>query len=459
MTKKWSLFGKGAKGDKSTPSGRGKTAIDYLPDADEIERSPLPRFAQFTLHVLMLSLVVFLVWAVVSKLEKVVTAQGSLVNPLPNIVVQPLETSIIQSIDVRVGQIVKKGDTLATLDSTFIKSDENQLRQRFDSLETQIAGLEQELQGKGTPSTPPSSADGQLQANLLTERRANYQAQQMKMGETAAKLRAALSTNRRDQTLATSRLKQLKEIEGMQEKLVAQKIGAPLQLMEAQIRSKEVERDLSQVMNREQEILRELAAFEAEKVAFERGWRQKTMEELLSITRERDALNEQIQKTDKRHRLVTLVAPEDSVVLEIIKLSPGSIVREAETFFTLVPLNVTLEAEVKIDSVDVGYIKVGHPVHLKIDAFPFQRHGTIEGKIRTISEDAFKRDGNTKTAGDVYYVARITMTSTALKNMVEKARLLPGMTLTAEIVVGERSVMSYIAWPLLKGLDEAVREP
>jgi len=383
-----------------------------------------------------------------------------LVNPLPNIVVQPLETSIIQTIDVRVGQIVKKGDPLATLDSTFIRADENQLRIRFESLDTQAKGLEQELEGRSTPNSSSGGADGKLQANLLSERQGNYRAQQLRMGETAAKLRAALATNRRDQALAAGRLKALKEIEAMQEKLVAQKIGAPLQLMEAQIKSKEVERDLAMVANREQEILRELAAFEAEKTAFERGWRQKTMEDLLAVTRERDSVNEQLQKADKRRRLVTLVAPEDAVVLDVVKLSPGSIVREAETFFTLVPLNVTLEAEVRIDSQDIGYIKIGHPVHIKIDAFPFQRHGTLDAKVRTVSEDAFKQDASNKSVGgQVYYVSRITLSGTNLKNMVEKSRLLPGMTVTAEIVVGERSVLSYIAWPLLKGLNEAVREP
>jgi len=453
MSSKWLFWKSGGKAGKPAP------AVEYLPDADALEQSPPPRFAQFTLQLLAVSLVVFICWAVFSKLDMVVTAQGSLVNPLPNIVVQPLETSIIQSINVRPGQLVKKGDTLAVLDATFIRSDENQLKLRLDSLETQATGLEQELAGQDLQSKPASSADGELQANLLSERRANYRAQKLKIDESIGKLHAALSANRHDQQLASARLRQLKEIEGIQEKLVAQKLGAPLQLMEAQIRSKEVERELAQVVNHEQEILRDLAAYEADKTAFERGWRQKAMEELLSVTRERDALREQIQKADKRSRLITLTAPEDSVVLDIIKLSPGSIVREAETFFTLVPINVALEAEVQIDAVDVGYIKVGAPVHLKIEAFPFQRHGTLEGTVRTISEDSFRRDSANKAVGNVYYVSRVTLGSTALKNMVDKSRLLPGMTLNAEVVVGKRSVISYLAWPILKGLNEAGREP
>ena len=452
-------FSLSKKQGKAKHRGRGKTVIEYLPDADEIERSPVPRLAQFTLHVLLLALVSFAVWASVSQLDQVVVAQGRLVNPLPNVVVQPLETSVIQSVDVRVGQVVRKGDQLAALDATFVQADETQLRQRLSSLETQVQGFEQELAGQGERGQSSATADDKLQANLLMERRANYRAQQMKMMESAARLRAALATNRSDQQLVASRLRSLKEIETMQEKMVQQKFGAPLQLLEAQQRSKEVERDLQLTSSREQEIRRELAAFEAEKTAFERGWRQKLMEDLLTISRERDAVREQLQKADKRRKLVTLLAPVDAVVLEIAKLSPGSVVREAETFFTLVPLNVALEAEVQIDAVDVGYIKRGDVVHVKLDAFPFQRHGTLDAKVRTISEDAFRRDAAARIGSDAYYLSRITLDNTNLKNMLTSGRLMPGMTLTAEIVVGKRTVMSYLAWPLTKGMNEAVREP
>lgn len=440
-------------------AAKGKTIVEYLPDADEIERSPVPRYAQLTLHLLVVAVAAFLVWASVSQLDQIVVAQGRLINPLPNVVVQPLETAIVQSVDVRTGQVVKKGDKLATLDATFVQADETQLQSRLDSLETQIRGLQAELAGDLDKPKTPTNADEKLQAELLVERRASYRAQQLRLSENLSKLRAALVTNRNDQQLVMSRLRSLKDIEAMQEKMVAQKYAAPLQLLEAQQRTQEVLRDLELTRNREQEIRRELSSLEAEKLGFEKNWRQRSMEELLGVTRERDALQQQLQKADKRNQLVTLVAPQDAVVLEIAKLSPGSVVQGAETFFTLVPLNSALEAEIEINSVDVGYIKVGHVVHIKLDAFPFQRHGTLDAKVRTISEDAFKRDPSAKGGANAYYLSRVSLDDTRLKNMIESSRLLPGMTLNAEIVVGQRSIMSYLAWPLTKGLDEAVREP
>ena len=443
-------------------SARGRTqrtVVEYLPDADEIERSPVPRYAQWTLHILALAVIVFVAWASISELDEVVTATGRLVSPVPNVVVQPLETSIVKTVDVRIGQVVKKGQQLATLDATFAQSDESQLQVRLDSLLTQIQGLEAELYGDAMVVPAHETSDQKLQSDLLVERRANYRAQEIRLSENMAKLKTQLYTNRNDQQLVLARLKSVKEIESMQEKMVAQSYGTTLQLLEAQERTKGAERDLEQAVASEQGLRRELAALEAEKLGFEKNWRQKGLEELLSVTRERDAILLQLQKADKRNTLVTLYAPVDSVVLEVAKLSAGSIVQGGQTFFTLVPLNSKLEVEVEINSMDVGYIKTGAHAHIKLDAFPFQRHGMIEGTVRTLSEDSFKRDGMTKSASDTYYLSRITIDSANLRNMIDASRLLPGMTLNAEIVVGKHTIISYLAWPLTKGLDEAVREP
>jgi HlyD family secretion protein len=451
----------------NSPSSEKKadaTAIEFLPDADEIERRPLPRSARSTLYVLVLTIISFLLWATFSKVDRVVVAHGRVVTPLPNIVVQPLETAVIQSIDVQVGQVVKKGQKLATLDSTFAEADQAELKTHIESLDNQTERLKAELAGKHPPQNPLANADSKMEAELSSERQANYKAQMEKLSETIAGLHAALDTNRHDQQILETRVKSLQEIESMQEKLVAQQFGARVHLLEARDKRLEVERDMQLAKNKEQELKRQLAASEAEKTAFELGWRQKMMEDLLATAHDRDTQTEQLRKADRRHKLVTLVAPTDSVVLDIAKLSQGSVIREAETLFTLVQLDTELESEVQIDSIDTGYVKVGDTARLKLDAYPFQKHGFLTGQIKTISEDAFRRDnlGNPSLLAqgtDAFYLSRITFGNAKLKNMPPQAKLLPGMTLTAEIVVGKRSVMSYLLWPLGKAVDESIGEP
>lgn len=84
----------------------------------------------------------------------------------------------------------------------------------------------------------------------------------------------------------------------------------------------------------------------------------------------------------------------------------------------------------------------------------------LEGKVRFISQDSFKRENSEKSGGgtDAFYLSRIPYTG-QLRKVPAGARLLPGMTVTAEIVVGHRTVMSYLLFPLTRALDESIREP
>ena len=442
------------------PGGKGEngdaTHVDFLPDADEIERSPLPWAARLTLHSLLLVVVAFVVWASLFEVDRVVEARGKLITPLPNVIVQPLETSILQSIDVRVGQVVRQDQQLATLDPTFTQADQTQLETRLRSLETQAGRLQAELGGAPAAASPGADEDSRLQARLSAEREANYRAQKAKQDEAVARLRAALETNRQDQHSVQQRLASVKELEAMQERLAEKKFVSRAMLLETRDRRLGLERETQLARNREQELKRDLAGAEADKDAFDKTWRQRTMEELLATLRDRDSIAEQLQKAQMRRKLVTLSAPSDAVVLEIAKVSAGSVVREAETLFTLVPLDSGLLAEVQIDSADIGYVKQGATARIKLDSFPFQRHGTLTGSVRTISGDAFQREGG---AGGDFYLSRIEWGDSRLKRMPEHARLLPGMTLRAEIVVGKRSVISYLLWPLTKAVEESIREP
>ena len=447
-----------ASADQS-PVGTERAAFDFLPDADEIERRPMPRVARITLHLLVGAMLCFVVWAAVSRVDLIVVARGRLVTPLPNIIVQPLETSIIQTIEVRAGQVVRKGDRLATLDPTFVQADESQLRSRLSSLNTQLASFEAELSKKlSTPQDAPTQ-DSQIQSRLSTERQATYGSQLRRQMESIGKLRSALETARQDERALASRVKGLQEMETMTEDLVNKQLAVKSRLLDARDRRMEAERAKELARNRQIELGRELSAVEAEKSSFETGWRQKLLEEMLVVSRERDSVNDQLQKANRRQSMVVLTAPADAVVLDIAKLSAGSIVKEAEPFFTLVPIGDILEAEIQIGSQDIGYLKIGDHVRAKLDAYPFQKHGMLTGTLRTISQDAYRKDTGASAGVDAYYSSRVAITSYQLDNMPEHARLLPGMTVTAELVVGKRSVLSYLFWPLTKAMSESIREP
>lgn len=433
-----------------------KEALAFLPDAEEIERTPINSGIPITLYVLLALFVSLLIWASVSEIDQVVTARGRLVTPLPNIVLQPFETARIMSLPVRMGQIVSKGQTLATLDPTIVTADLAQLKDRLSSMDAQMRRLESERHGTSFQSG--QNDDDILQASLDQERRGHYRARLQSLEETIGRLQAAINTNRKDISSLETWVKSLHEIESMNSELYDRKYQTRQLMLESREKRISVERDLVVARNHEVELRRDLAAAEADKKAFTQEWKQKTLEELVETRRERDSLAEQIHKAELRNRLINLEAPEDGVVLEIAKLSPGSIVREAEAFITLVPLAATLEAEVQIDTADIGRIKVGDPVRVKIDAYPFQKHGILTGQLAKLSQDSFVKESQDQQAS-AYYLGRVDLGPIVFRNLDKPARLIPGMSMTAEIKIGKRTVMSYFLYPMIKAFDEAGREP
>lgn len=430
-------------------------AMAFLPDADEIERTPINRGVPVVLQALVVMLVVLIFWASLSEIDQVVTARGKLVTPMPNIVVQPIETALIETLPVRMGQVVKKGEILATLDPTFSAADLAQIRDRLGSLDAEVRRLEAEMEGRGFQSG--KGRDDVLQGSLASERMAGYKARLLHFDENIERLKSAISSNIQDIKTLESRVQSLHEIEAMNETLAQKQFQSRRGFLESRDRRLEVESDLQAAKSKAQELKRELAGVEADRSAFSKENRQKILGDLVAVRRERDAAAEQLLKADRRNRLITLTAPADAVILEIAKRSPGSIIREAESFFTLIPLDAQLEGEIQVETADIAYVSVNNPVRVKIDAFPFQKHGILQGKLEKLSQDAFTHEGGDN--GGAYYVGRVQLGDANFRNLDRPARLLPGMSLSAEIVVGKRTVISYLLYPMIQTVDEAVREP
>ncbi|CAO3362981.1 HlyD family type I secretion periplasmic adaptor subunit [Azospirillum melinis] len=445
-------------------------ALDYLPDGAAIEHAPLPRAARSTLYVLAGLLVALVLWAGFAQVDRIVTAGGRLVTTAPLVVAQPLETAVVRGVDVQVGDRVRAGDRLATLDPTFAAADLADLAAKLASVEAQIGRLRAELDG-GDFLPAASNPDAAVQAAILERRRAEYRSRLASLDEKAGQLDSAIAAGRRAQAGLAERLAVVGEVEDIRRQLQERQTGSRLTWLEARVERLRMRDELTALQDREQASAHELRGVQADRAAFVDEWRRKTAEELVEQSRQRATLVEQIAKAERRRSLVTLTAPVDAVVLEVAKRSVGSVIREAEPLVTLVPADVPLEVEAEIPSRDIGLVRVGDFVRVKLDAFPFQRHGTLPGEIRTISADAFTHDpsgaqgaaainpdGPRPAAGAVFRT-RIRLTDTRLEGVPAGTLLSPGMVASAEIRVGTRSVLSYFLYPVIRALDESIREP
>jgi hemolysin D len=246
----------------------------------------------------------------------------------------------------------------------------------------------------------------------------------------------------------------------MRATLAAAQVGSRLNLLAATDQKTELLRNVEYDHNSLIEARHQLEATTATRGAFGQQWLAQTSQDLVTARNQRDTALQQLEKASKHKELVRLAATEDAVVLQIAKLSVGSVLKEGEPLMYLAPLNSPVEAEVRISPQDVGFIRVGDPVKLKLDAFNIVEHGMAEGVVRWISEGAFTIDDSNNTPTPApYYKVRIALTNTSLRNVPAGFRLIPGMTLTADIHIGTRSVLMYMVSGALRGAQEAMREP
>jgi hemolysin D len=436
--------------------------IDFQSDAVELEERPPPRVARITLYALSALICSAILWTSISKVDEVVIATGKLVTSQPTMVVQPLETSIIRSLDVAVGEMVRTGQKLATLDSTFSQADVDQQQSKFSAFDAQVKRIEAEMAGEDYAAAAGDSSDEQLQVALFRQRDAYYRAQVRNYDAQIAGQTATISAGADQAKILEGRLDTLGQIETTREGLYRRDAGSLLLLLIARDARLDVDADLSAIRGKSAEAEQALQKLTAEKQAFLEDFRRAAMEQLVELRDQRDTAAEELKKMELRRTMVTLRAPSDAVVLDLAQRSVGSVVRDAEPIVTLVPLDVPLEAEVSVSSLDIARIADGMDARIKLDAYPFQKFGTASGNVRVISRDTFEPTQQEVTAGQSpmpFFRARIALTDTRLHAPDEVVRLLPGMTVSAEIKVGRRSIISYILYPLVKGLDSALREP
>lgn len=437
---------------------------EFQPDAVELEEKLPPRIARMTLYGVTGLIACAVAWASVSMIDEIVVAPGKLVTTKPTIVVQPLETSIIRSIDVAAGDVVHAGQELVTFDPTFTQSDVDQQRSKFSDLDAQVQRIEAELNGTDYTAIAGNTPDERLQKQLFGQRRAFYTANLQNFDQQIAGQAAALASAEAQEAVLKDQSSTLARIEATRQALYDKQNGSLLDLLNSRNTRLDVDATLASVHGTGTTAAHAVAKLRADRQAFIEDFRRATMEQLVQLRGQRDAAAEELKKMDLRRNMVTLTAPADAVVLELAQKSIGSVVREAEPVVTLVPLDVPLEAEVSVNARDIGQVAAGEATRIKFDAYPFQKYGTAAGTIRTISRDAFNPSAagdpqaQASSGGQPFFKARIAMADTGLAVSPE-TRLLPGMTVTAEIKVGTRSVISYFLYPLLRGLDDSLREP
>jgi HlyD family secretion protein len=293
---------------------------------------------------------------------------------------------------------------------------------------------------------------------LFDQRSAQYSAQLESFDQKIALNQATIEKYQSDEGRYKERLQIASQVEGMRSTLLQHGSGTLINLLVSTDAKLEALRTMEYGHNSLVEAQHQMAALNADRAAFIQQWFSQISQDLITARNSRDSARSQLEKATKHQDLVRLTVPERSMVLTVAKLSVGSVLKEGDTLLTLAPMNAPLEAEVQVSSRDVGFVRPGDPVTMKIDAFNFAEHGVVEGKVKWISEDTFTTDDN-GVATPAYYRVRASVDAVKLIDVPSTFRLIPGMTLIADVKVGTRALGAYLIGGMIHGVGEAMREP
>jgi hemolysin D len=437
---------------------------DYQSDAVALELAPLPRRARTTLYLVVGLFVAMAIWAAFAELDRIVSATGRLVTRSPLVVVQAIETSTVKAFTVRVGDQVKAGDQLVRLDPTAPDADRVAMDAEKIALQARIERIEAELAGRTSVTFSIAGAPDliAMEARIFRLRQDEFIARNDALTSKIAETKRELDGVGASIPIAERRLKLIGEVQGIRRELYDRRVGSRVALIDKEIEQGRVEQELQSMLDRRAVLTEALASATATRAAYLTERARALGEELVESRRRLDRATADAVKAQRRAELVSLDAPVDAIVLERAQLSEGSVVQTGSPLLTLVPADAELEVEIAIPARDIGWMKVGDLVRVKLEPFPFQKYDVIAGRIRTIAPDTSRpkeREQPGAPPPPPMFIAYVTLDADSLKRFAARDALVPGMNLTGEIQIGTRTVLSYLAYPILRTLDESLREP
>jgi hemolysin D len=440
----------------------GEVVGAFESDTAAVFLKTAPANEHVILYVLAAMVVLTVGLMAVVKLDRVVTSSGRVVPTGGELYVSPFDTGIVRQVNVKAGDVVHKGQVLATLDPTFTHADLLQLQQKQASDAASVARLQAELAGRKYVFDPADPAQ-LLQGGIWQKRQSQYQYDLADFDGRIRNAEAQVAQSESDSREYEKRLKLASDVEKTYQPLLEKGYVSKLQVMQASDERTEMGRLLADAQNQRSGLRQTLASLKAQRESYIQKWNSDAGTELVTARNDLDVTRQSLEKAQKLSDLSTLNAPADAVVLKVGKVSSGSVAAsggqgQQEPLFTLVPLVGLVEADVNVQATDIGFIKAGDPVQLKLDAYRFMQHGTAKGVIKTISEGSFTTDDNNQPV-PAYFKVRVRITEVHLRNVPADFRLIPGMTLTGDIMVGRRTILSYLVEGAMRTGSEAMREP
>jgi adhesin transport system membrane fusion protein len=426
-----------------------------LSDSIHVEEELIPSFVRPVLYVVAGLVLGFLLWASLTHMKEIARAPGEIIPYTKAKMVQHLEGGAVAEVKVEERQLVEEGQLLLRIDGSQALAELGQMAARLDSLQLREERLMAYTERK-EPSFPASDKASLLssQKDLFTLQMATRQStlsilerQIDQRKQRIHQLNAALGIANKNLTLS-------EELADMREDLASRRLITRTALLEAQRGRVTASGDVARLVDELQVAQQELAEAQNRYVDTQNQMQRDALNELGVVRAELAEVREGIQRLKARVQRLEVRAPSRGYVQDLRVQNIGQIFQPGALMMQIVSDQAVVEAEVRISPRDIGFVRPGQPVNLRVSSFDYSRFGVAKGVLKRISASSLMDETNNQP----YFKGVVELSSPHVGNTPGRNLLQPGMRAEAEILTGEKTLLAYLTKPLIDVVSLSFQE-
>jgi HlyD family type I secretion membrane fusion protein len=440
----------------ATQMSLGSRERYLLSETIHIEEELIPAFVRPILVIVGTMVIAFFFWAAMTHMKEVARAPGEIIPTGQLKVVQHLDGGVVAEILTEERKLVKQGQILLRIDGSQALADLKQMEARQDSLRLREVRLKAFTDGH----EPDFSAVGTTQSGLISNQREMYITQLATRDSTISILDRQINqrTQRIHQletalSVAKEHVALTSELSKMREDLGARRLINRTVLLETRRAYVTASGEVARLQEEIGVSKQELAEAQNRRTDTINQSQRDALGELGVVRAELAEVDETIERLKARVERLEVRAPNQGYVQDMKVQTVGQVILPGALLMQIVPDNVVLEAEVRISPRDIGFVRVGQPVNVRVTSYDYSRFGVAKGSLKLVSASSVIGTDNRP-----YFRGLVELKNPYVGEVPGLNLLKPGMSVEAEILTGDKTLLAYLSKPLIDVLSKSFRE-
>ena len=426
-----------------------KKDYEYMNSLSAAILESTPSKISKVLRIWLITILLAIIWASLAQIDEITKGNGKVIPYGNNQIIQNLEGGIVKKILVREGQLVKKGDVILKIDNVLSLSSSKTNDIKIKELQAKIVRLRAEANQQPFQTIQTDDKILQKQLQLAKEL---YDSDETEFKAKDSSIANQIEQRRQEYQEAKAKLKTLKKSLGfikeevvMTEPMVKEGVKSKVDFLKLKREANDVEQSLEAIKLSLPRLTSAINEYNNKRKENTQLFISKAKKDLNEATAELEGLKaKQVAFKDQVRRTV-VKTPVNGIVQKLFVNTVGGVIKPGDSLMEIVPTSEKLYLEIKIKPSDIAFIHPKAKAKVKVSAYDFGIYGGLDGEVVSISPDT-----TTDEKGNTFYLINVVTQKSYLGTKKHPLNIIPGMTVSVDIVTGKKSIMQYILKPIIK---------